>query len=346
MAEEKTKEHKSGKKSESEIEKIENEIQHEVKEASSEVRKNPWMVATVLLAIVSLILLYFVFQSGGSLSGQEAGTKLVEYLNTKTGGGVEYNSSEEVSGLYLVNVMYKEEEIPVYTTKDGKYFIQSLIPMEESVSDTTDNTPIEVPKSDKPKVEAFVFSYCPYGLQFEKALLPVYKILKDKADIDIVFIGAMHGEYEKVESLRQLCVKKLYGNDKLWSYLEQFNADTKIGACGSDANCSVPFIDAIYTKAGIDKTRVNTCMKNDAEALYQADVDKANSLGISGSPTFVINDVETQSGRSPSEVQAVICSAFNSAPEECNQTLSNQQATAGFGTGTSASSSSAANCAV
>ena len=49
--------------------------------------------------------------------------------------------------------------------------------------------PPVVPKSDRPKVELFVMSYCPYGLQMEKAYLPAWELLKNKADIDLKFVS-------------------------------------------------------------------------------------------------------------------------------------------------------------
>ena len=39
--------------------------------------------------------------------------------------------------------------------------------------------PVAVTKSDRPKVELFVMSYCPYGLQMEKAYLPAWNLLKN-----------------------------------------------------------------------------------------------------------------------------------------------------------------------
>lgn len=200
--------------------------------------------------------------------------------------------------------------------------------------------PQNIPKSDKPKAEAFVFSYCPYGLQFEKALSPVYNLLKNKADIKIVFIGAMHGEYEHIESLRQLCIQKLYSTDKLWSYLNEFTVNTELGKCKGEVSCISPFIEKIFSNNGIDKSKIESCMKNDAETIYNQDMARAKELGISGSPTFVMNNVKASVSRSPESIKTAVCNAFNSAPKECDTKLSTTAAGAGFGTTTSSASSS------
>lgn len=318
-----------------------------VESFESSTGKNPWKIIAVVLGIVVIVLLIFMFRgglTGNVISESSASDKIVEYLNSRTGGGVTFVSAEDAGSLYKVTVLYKEEEIPVYVTKDGNYFVQGAIPItDEAVDNGAEETPQEVPKSDKPKVEAFIFSYCPYGLQFEKAMVPVYQLLKDKADINIVAIGAMHGEFEKVESLRQLCIQKEYGKDKLWSYLEKFNADTSIGSCSGDAKCLDPLISKIFTQLSIDKSKINTCMEKDGEALYDNDVARAEELGQSGSPGFVINGVPVQVARNPEAMKQAICSAFNTAPSECQQTLSTQSTSAGFGSSTS-SSSSAATC--
>jgi protein-disulfide isomerase-like protein with CxxC motif len=139
-------------------------------------------------------------------------------------------------------------------------------------------------------------------LQFEKALLPVYDLLKSKADINIVYIGAMHDPqgcsgtacFEKTETLRQISIEQLYGTDKLFAYLKEFDYSTNISSCSGDATCLDKYLPAIYTKLGIDKAKVEDYMNKSAEAIYSQQGQLASSLGISGSPTFVINSVEVQ----------------------------------------------------
>jgi hypothetical protein len=189
----------------------------------------------------------------------------------------------------------------------------------------------------------WVFSYCPYGTQTEKGFIPVYNLLKSKANLNIKFIGAMHGQYEETESLRQLCVQKLYGQDKFMSYISQFDANSTIGSCSSNTACSKPLAEKIISSLGMDVSKINSCMTTDAPALYDAQTAEAARLGISGSPTLVVNGVETQSGRSPAAILSTVCSAFNNAPSECSQTLSSATPSAGFGT-SSGSSAGSASC--
>jgi hypothetical protein len=224
-------------------------------------------------------------------------------------------------------------------TKDGNYVISGLIPLSSETQNQ--NQPAQnVPKTDKPSVELYVFTYCPYGTQMEKAVIPVVKLLGNKIDFKIRQIGAMHGEHEKIEAERQLCIEKNYP-DKLLDYILAFVSDEKIGNCGGDATCLKPLINAIYSKLGIDEIKINSCMASDGESLYNVEVANAGQHGVSGSPTLIINGAETQANRSPEAVKGVICSAFNNVPSECSQTLSTDSASAGFGSTTSSDSSTA-----
>jgi len=320
------------------------EMKEETKTSFS-ISKNPWETATFILGVIVVVLLVVAFRGGitGNVVGKtSAAEKLVDYLNTKTGGGITLVSSEDAGNLYKVMVSYKGDEVPVYITKDGKYFVQGVIPM--ATQDAKAETPKNVPKSDKPKVEAFIFSYCPYGLQFEKALLPVYDLLKNKADIDIVAIGAMHGEFEKQESLRQISIEQLYGKDKLFLYLKEFNSNTNIGSCSGEDACLNKYLPAIYSKLGIDKSKVENYIKTSAEKIYEEQGAKASELGISGSPTFVINGVEVSVSRTSDAIKTAVCSAFNTSPSECSQNLSTVSPSSGFGSSSGSSSSAAASC--
>jgi len=327
---------------------IHHEIHHEGKIDNnpdkinfSKFKKNPWMPVSIILVIVVVILLVMMFIKPGQVTGAVAGNNVVEFAKSQ-GLQASVLNIVDKGAFYEVNLSMNNQEFPVYVTKDGKSMATGLIPLGNTgttPTNTTTKPPQDVPKSDKPKVQGFFFAYCPYGTQFEKAMVPVYDLLKNKADIGIVFIGAMHGEYERVESLRQLCIQKNYGNDKLWKYLKAFNENTAIGACSGTDTCVNPLIQKIYTSLSIDKTKIETCMAKDAPALYDAQVQESSDLGISGSPTFVINGVQVQVNRSPDAIKQAICDSFITPPKECNQTLSSTAASAGFGASAGAAGS-------
>lgn len=326
---------------------LENEIKKEEKQIEKNFKKiNLWMIASIILVIA--LVAVAVWPDG--VSETKAGDILINTLNTKTGGGVTLKAIEDQGSLYEATVIYQGQEIPIYVTRAGDYVVYQAEKVTSSDASVDTNTAsdvqvqTEVVKSDKPVVEAFVFTYCPYGLQFQKALAPVYDLLKDKADINLVQIGAMHGEHEKIEAERQLCIQREYGKDKLWAYVNLFQVNTTIGACSSDAACKKPLVEALMTQVGIDAAKIDSCIETDGEDLYDADGARASSLGISGSPTFVINGAEVQVSRTPEAIKTAVCDAFTdeSKPSECSQTLSTSAMVAGFGG--SAGTSTGASC--
>lgn len=322
-------------------------------EKAGKAKSNNVMVYLLAAVCIALIIFIAVDKLGGTLGAGNMKDKIEGFINTELipEGGVTVDSLKQQSGIYVAEVTYQGQSIPLYFTTDGK-FISPGRPLYDlsSAADTnasSDNTTPsqDVPKTAKPIVQGFFFAYCPYGTQFEKAMAPVYDLLKSKTDMGIVFIGAMHGEYERVESLRQICVEKNYGDDKLWKYLKAFDENSAIGACSGTASCVDPLIQKIYTTLGIDKAKIDACMTKDAPALYDADVKEATSLGVSGSPTFMINGVQVSVNRSPEAIKKAVCDAFITAPKECETVLSTTAASPGFGASASAGSS-AASCGV
>ncbi len=321
----------------------------DAKKAGKEVKKffrNYWAIAAVVLAIL-LALSYFIGPFG-NISGKSAGQKIVDFAKSQGVDAQVVNVTSQGS-LYEVIVSIGNQTVPTYITKDGKYFIsaQGMVPLSEisSPTDTSDSSTstTEIPQTDKPKVELYVFSYCPYGTQSEKGLIPAAKLLGDKIDFKIRQIGAMHGEFEAIEAQRQLCIEQNYPT-KYLDYALKFALDAGVGTCGGEATCVAPKINAIYTSLSIDKNKIDSCMNKNGAALYSAEEANAQAKSVSGSPTLIINGVDAQAGRDSASYLKAICSAFTTAPAECSQTLSAVQPSAGFGSSTSSDAASAASC--
>lgn len=313
-------------------------------EFSKKFKSNPWMGSTFVLGIAAIILLAVLFYpriTGNVVSGDSAGASLVDYLNTRTGGGVSFVSAEPMgSNLYSVMVSYQNQTIPVYVSKDGKYFVQGAVPIAEedtpSINTNTQNQqPANVPKSDKPKAELFVMTHCPYGTQAEKGIIPAIKALGTSADVKIRFVHYfMHGEKEEFETYNQVCIRE----EQSAKYLDYLSCFLE---AGDSAAC--------IKKIGIDQTKLNTCLANDkkkAKEYYEIDKALSNQYGVQGSPTLVINGVEANSGRDSASYLTTICSAFNTPGTACSQKLSSASPSPGFGTATATGSAaaSAAQC--
>lgn len=320
------------------------------KKSSSFLKQKSFIIGcAAVITIAILVLLIY-----GGVSKATAGKKAVDFLNgyfLQNGmpSGAELKDVKKLSGLYEVSIDYEEEVIIVYVTKDRRYIIpeSALVPISEIEPSGTEQV-TDVPKSDKPKVELFVMSHCPYGTQAEKGILPVAKLLKDKIDFEVKFVYyAMHGETEIKEQTRQYCIQKEQ-NDKFLDYLSCFLKEGKTDECLSEAKIDTKKMDTCVSNADkefeITKNLQNQSLWLNGRYplfnVYKADNEK---YGIGGSPTLVINGVGSNAGRDSASYLATICNAFNDMPEECDQELSSVAPSAGFGY--SEGSSSSGSCA-
>lgn len=211
---------------------------------------------------------------------------------------------------------------------------------------TNNNNAVATIKSDKPVVELFVMSYCPYGLQMEKAYLPAWELLKNKADISIKFVSyAMHGLKEIEENTRQYCIGQ-NSQDKLIAYLKCFTNKDDYKSCLATVGLSEASlkscVDVTNKKYEIlTKYNDQTTWLSGNYPLYPIQQDLNEQYGVQGSPTLVINGAQADANRTPEAVKQVICASFNTPPAECNTTLSTASPVPGFGSGTGGSATGA-----
>lgn len=318
-------------------------------------RENPWILTSIILALVLIVVIAFgntIFTGGAAgVSKETAAGNVISFINSQGGSTASLVSAEREGGLYKITVDYMGNQIPVYTTLDGKSLVVNPIslsgssPSSDSSSSPQSTPTPTVPKSDKPTVELFVMSHCPYGTQMEKGILPVAELLGNKIDFKIKFVYyAMHGKEEVNEQTRQYCIQEEQ-NDKFNAYLKCFLKAGKTDEC--------------LTEAKIDSAKLTACVNatdkkfdisknfNDQSSWLSGrfpkfDIHKADNekYSVAGSPTLVINGQEAPSGRDPQSLLNAICGAFNTAPAECEQKLSSASPAPGFGEGTVAAGGS------
>lgn len=313
------------------------------------------MVAGIASAVVVRSGLLRVTPGKSVIGAEAAKGKIVSSLHGVLGVPEEVEVAvsdvREESGLYRATVKIQGKEYPMYLSLDGKTFFPNGVDTAVVPAETGKAAAKEVPKSGKPDVRLFVMSYCPYGTQIEKGILPVLATLGDAIDFSLEFVSyAMHDKKELDENLRQYCIRK-EEPAKLSAYLDCF---LKKGQ-GTEAAC--------LRSAGVDAVKNASCMKvADTEfsvtknyqdkSTYNGDfppftVDAADNeaFGVEGSPTLVINGVVADSKRDPASLLKTICSGFENAPEACSKELSSTAPAPGFGEAAAASGASAsANC--
>lgn len=305
----------------------------------------------ILVILLVLVAVGFKFFGGtiGNISPAEAQAKVQELIDMNPDNPAVIKGVVEEGGLYKITVAVGEQEFFSYISKDGKKFFPEAIDLEE-IANLQKNTPkpeVSI-KSDKPKVELFVMSHCPYGTQIEKGMLPVLDLLGNKIDFELKFVYyAIHDKAELNEETQQYCIQK-QGKDKLLSYLKCFLADGNSDRCVSETGinntnlqkCINDTNDEFKTLSNYEDKSTWTKM-NPPSPIF--DINKEDNLkyGVEGSPELIINGEKIAAYRDSQSLLASICSAFNTLPSECATALSSATPAPGFGSGTTENSTNA-----
>ena len=212
------------------------------KSAQKNTQNTTWLWVIIVILVIGIIALFVAYNNSkvsaeekpvGDKESEEISKKALDLINGQLvapGTEVKIGTITEESGLYKIPLTVLGQEVTSYMTKDFTKFIPQLIEMTEESEENTDQQKpqsAEVQtKADQPEVELFVMSYCPYGTQMEKGILPVLKTLGDSVDMELKFVDyAMHGEKELKENLNQYCIQE-NEPQKLAPYLECFLAST------------------------------------------------------------------------------------------------------------------------
>jgi hypothetical protein len=306
-----------------------------------------------IIIIVLLLALtgagFKIFGTTGSISPAEAQTKVQELIDMNPGNPAVITSTVKEGNLYKVTVSVEGQEFFSYISLDGKNFFPEAIDL-EGIKQTQENQPKpEVSaKSDKPVVELFVMSHCPYGTQIEKGILPVLDVLGDKIDFELKFVDyAIHDKIELNEQTQQYCIRE-QGKTKLLNYLKCFLEDGDSERCVAQTEINTSELQKCITDTNIEyKTLVNYEDKSTWTKMSPASpiftIHKEDNLkyGVEGSPELIINEEKISAYRDSSSLLSTICSAFNNPPSECETELSSATPAPGFGSGTTANSTDA-----
>ncbi|MCD4666782.1 hypothetical protein K8R47_03155 [archaeon] len=330
------------------------------------IKINYWKMITIFMAV---LFIASIFTSGfGFLTAkpkQQVAEEAVAFINTNllTGGNsVVLDSVSKEGCLYKMDLSLEEQKLESYVTKDGNLlFPQAIIlKTEETQEPEIQNTPTgattfcdNAEKNDKPIVELFVMSQCPYGTIAEEAMYPVYKLIKNQIDFKLYFIAeiyeseetfqemiqslpenyrdrknmqcnkkedgkyycSLHGQPEVDENLRQICAIEHYP-DKYFSYIQCVN-ENYVDPESVWESCA--------SKFDIDTNIIKTCSEGEeGRQLLRVNIKRANELQVSGSPTLIINGKTYTGQRIPQSFQEAVCCSFNTEPETCSQEITEQ----------------------
>jgi protein-disulfide isomerase len=281
-------------------------------------RNNLWMISTLVLAVVVILLIFFKSSgvTGSVISSDEAGQKVVSFINAQGQGSAELVSSEKQGSLYQVKVNYNGQEIPVYVTLDGEYLTTSLIPLSGSANSGTDtgtdnSEPVEVTLGDSPvlgKADAPVtiieFSdfQCPFcGKFFSETFPDLKKNYIDTGKAKLVYKDfplSFHPEAEKAAEAAS-CVREQKQDVGFWKMHDKMFANQE--------TLSVANEKAWARQLGVDGAKFDKCLDDGKyKSAVQEDEAYGQQLGVSGTPTFFINGRELVGAQPYSAFQKII----------------------------------------
>lgn len=311
--------------------------------------KNKLLIGICILCAGLLIIPVVAFSGGRAIekpvtqktmTPQEAGSKVLTMVNTyfvQDKSAVVSGEPSEESGLYKVNIAVGGQAQPFYLTKDGAKLIfpdgaVNIAEFEAKAQKRKEQEEAPIPKSDKPTVELFVMSLCPYGVKAEKEILPVIKQFGDTVDFTIKYIvnvkGAtindvisLHGNDEAREDARQAAIFRYYP-DAFGVYVEKMEKNACMVSCGAlkleDTWMSV----AKELKMDVKKIEAFAYGQEGLDFLKQSEAD-GKKYAAHASPTLVINGVKSQAiYQGPEVLKQAICSAFTNTISGCQEAAS------------------------
>jgi predicted DsbA family dithiol-disulfide isomerase len=167
------------------------------------------------------------------------------------------------------------------------------------------------------KVELFVMSQCPYGVQAENGFKEVVEKLGGDVDFRVEFIGdkggdgnltSMHGPNEVKGDTVQACAQKY--SPKWFDMILCQNANAKEVATNWEGCAS---------QVGAPVDKIKACADGDeGKNLVAESFARAKEKGARGSPTIYIGGTQYQGGRRSNDFFKAICNAYQgNKPAAC-----------------------------
>lgn len=335
------------------------------KECSCSLKKNMWVYLSVILFASLIVSLVFLFSASNREcdyieniddtyleNASKIGEETKEFLELVFEiEDMQLSNSVYENNMYTHTFRISDQDFDILTSLNGEIvFVPGLgEPLNKSEvlsslnNENNQQVEQELEKSQRPVVELFVMSHCPYGIQIEKGILPVLDVLEDHIDFELKFVNySMRGEVEVTEQTIQYCIQK-ESKTLLKDYLYCFLEDGDGERCLLENNISLDDLDGCISEAD-EEYQITALLEdrsswlNDRFPKFLINDEDNLKYEVRGSPTLVINGVVVGSQRDPQSLLDTICGAFETIPRACNQELSRTNPSPQFGFETTGSS--------
>lgn len=270
-------------------------------------KKNPWILSTFILGIITIFLIAVSFKgngfTGNSVSEKMASESLVNFINSQGNGNAEVVSTSAEDGFYKVTVSFQGQNIPVYVTMDGKYLVTNKVDLSNpsqanagSGSEVTAGKKVKVEIGDSPKkgsesakvvLVEFTDYQCPFCSRYYEQ---TYKnLIKDYVETGKVLIVIkdfplnFHDQAQKAAESAH-CAREQLGDDGYFKMHDKLFEN--------QASLSVENEKKWAREIGLDGEKFDSCLDGGKYSeVVNKDVSYGSSLGVSGTPSFFVNGI-------------------------------------------------------
>ena len=285
-------------------------------------RKNSWIAMTFVFGFFLFLTLgnnLFFSSPSGSVDKNAAAQNLLDFLEDSTNSTVTLEDVSSESGLYKINVNYQGQTIPLYTTTDGKFLVQNLVPLSSNANSNSNDGgnigadisvflnnlslyPSLGPKDAKTIVIEFSDFQCPFCAMASG--LPSWT-----ADYSSQY-GDLIGAGQKIQNLaEQGKLRIVYVSMSFLGKESVYAAEA--GLCANEQGKFFEMHDAIFAAhdskenngkynkdkleilakkiSGLDNAKFNTCLEEDKYLSAVQQIAQESSKFAQGTPTFYVN---------------------------------------------------------
>ncbi len=298
-------------------------------------RKNPWIISTLVFLILSLVLMGNSLFAGKlsasseTISPTAAGNALVDFLNENTNSGISLKDVSTESGLYKINLDYQGQIVPLYTTTDGKFLIQNLMPISsDGNSDNNENAgedinvfldnPFLYPSLGPNDAETTVIEFSDFQCPFcaMASGLPSWISQYQSQYNDLIGVAKKVQDLAKQGEIRFVYVSMSFlGQESIYA--------AEAGLCANEQGKFFEMHDAIFTAhdskenngkynkdkleilansiSGLDKVKFKKCLEDDKYLSVVQQIAQESRSFAQGTPMFYVNGKKISSSWSEIE---------------------------------------------
>jgi len=190
------------------------------------------------------------------------------------------------------NLSIGRQSLPVLMSKDGKYLIigeivdSSVDPLVEVMGKISlEGVPVKGDEKAKVTIVEYSDFQCPFCKRGSELLPTLLEEYNGKVKIVFKQLPLPIHNWAKDAAIASVCASK-QGNDKFWEFHDLVFAKQKeIKA----ENAKVEF-EGIAKQIGLNTGEFDKCLGSpEVEQRVQKEMEEARSIGVSSTPTFVVN---------------------------------------------------------